>query len=1442
MRRSQAVVAVAAAVLGLLGLSGVAVADPPPPGAVATDPPPSPLPSDAPSAAPTQPAPIEEVTPPPGARRTTPRTDTAPPGALFHSSFEIGDPQPAWLNTVEDGKQAEGVTGSTTGGIPGSITDEVVDVAASGEHAAAGEVKENLLDGDVNTKWLVFAGTGWVSVKLAKPIKVVRYALASANDAPERDPRDWTLEGSADGQSWTAVDTRAGQTFDGRLKTREFEVATPAPYLHYRLNVTRNGSGGIVQLAELQLSDGDSTPKPPTAMRSLIGPGPASGYTAKPRAGFTGVKALRYSGSTTTDRGGHSTNKVFETDIEVTGETELSYLVFPEFTGASLSYPSTYASVDLAFSDGTYLSDLRPGDQHGITLRARAQGESKTLYADQWNLKRARLGDVARGKRIKRVLVAFDAPAGPLPFKGWVDDITIANTTPAEVTSLADHVVTTRGTHSTGGFSRGNNFPATAVPHGFNFWTPVTGSGSNSWLYEYHRNGNPDNVPTLQAFAASHQPSPWMGDRQSFQVMPSLLQRPNPDRVARATPFLHSGETARPYYYGVDLLNGIRTEIAPADHAAIFRFTFPGDGGSLIFDNYNDSGGLTVDGGVVTGYTDARSGLSAGSTRMFVYAVFDRPPTAGGKLTGAGRDNVTGYVAFGAKQVTMRIATSFISVEQARRNLELEDGTFDEVRARAEKAWEDRLGVVEVEGASRDQLTTLYSSLYRLFLYPNSGFENTGTAASPAYRYASPVSPRTGPDTPTRTGSRIVDGKIYVNNGFWDTYRTTWPAYSLLSPRAGELVDGFVQQYRDGGWIARWSSPGYADLMVGTSSDVAFADAYAKGVRGFDARSAYAAALKNATVVPPTPAVGRKGLQTSIFRGYTALDEVGEGMSWALDGYINDHGVANMANALAAEATGAERARYLEEAEYFRNRALNYVNMFDPAVGFFQGRDSRGRWRHPKSTYDPRVWGYDYTETNGWNMAFHAPHDGAGLAALYGGRAGLARKLDDFFATQETATFPGSYGGVIHEMREARDVRMGQYGHSNQPSHHIPYMYDHAGQAWKTQAKVREVLSRLYLGSEIGQGYPGDEDNGEMSAWYVFSALGFYPLQVGSQDYAVGSPLFTKATVHLPGGGDLVVRAPGNSAKNVYVQGLKVNGRPWASTSLPHDVLAAGAVLDFEMGPEPSAWGEPPASITPDGETPRPLRDIPVTGGPAALSDDTSATTTPISGNITLKAGTREKVTFYTLTSAAANAPASWKLEGSHDGTAWTVIDQRAGQTFAWARQTRPFKIAQPGRYAHYRLTASGSLAELELLAAPDPTCTRTVDVTHQGPLTVGSGVTCLAAGATVTGPVVVRKGASLVAPAAVTIGGPVTAAGAERVVLVDASVGGPVTATGVAEVSVENSRIGGPVAFVRNQGPVISASTLKGPLACTANDPPPLDNGLANTVGGPSAGQCARL
>ncbi|RSN60774.1 alpha-1 2-mannosidase [Amycolatopsis sp. WAC 04182] len=1004
---------------------------------------------------------------------------------------------------------------------------------------------------------------------------------------------------------------------------------------------------------------GDPQPLDP-ALR--VGTGPASSPTAKAGVGFTGAHALRYENTLRAT--------VFEVDIEVTGDTELSYVVFPE---AGTDYHGTFVALEVEFADGT-----------SAGFSATEQALDKTLYVDQWNLVRRRLGDFA-GRRIARVVLVSEPPDGASA--GWIDDVRITERA-IEIREPVDHVRTTRGTHSSDKFSRGNNFPATAVPHGFNFWTPVTDAGATNWIYSYHRHNDATNRPALQAFALSHQPSPWMGDRHTFQVMPGIGPV-EADRARRALAFSHDDEVDRPHHYGVRFANGVTTDIAPADHAALFRFTFPGDRGWLLFDNARNRGGLRLDAanGVVTGHTWVRSRLSTGARRMFVHAEFDVPAERGGRIRRPVWRTVTGFLEFAAGEVTMRIATSLISLAQARRNLDQEipaGTTFEQVRDQARAQWAEVLDRVEIEGATEDQRTTFYSNLYRLFLYPNSAHEVTPKGV----RHASPVIRRLWPSTRTRTGAKVVDGEMYVNNGFWDTYRTTWPAYALLTPgRCGRMIDGFVQQYREGGWISRWSSPGYANLMTGTSSDVAFADAYLKGVRGFDVEAAYEAALKNATVTPRGQSVGRKGLHESIFLGFTPTS-VHEGLSWALEGCINDFGLANFAEALG----------HHDDAAYFRQRSQQYANHFDHLIGFFQGRNRDGSRHFAAQGYDPEAWGGDFTETNSWNTAFSVPHDGAGLAALHGGAEALESKLDTFFATAETGRKPGSYGGLIHEMTEARDVRMGQYGHSNQPSHHIPWIYHYAGAPAKTQRIVREVLRRLYVGSDLGQGYPGDEDNGEMSAWYVFAALGFYPLAMGSPEYVIGAPLFTKATVHLENGKDLVIEAPGNTGDTVYVQGLTIDGRPHESTTLPHSALAEGAVLKFTMGEQPSEWGRSPV----EPADPRPLTDITVPDGP--LFDDTTKTeiTFPEREPVIefpVEDAARD-VVMYTLTSGSRGGdPRSWVLEGSDDGEHWTLLDQREGEKFRWRRQTRPFALAGPARHARYRLRVTSSTARRVTLA-----------------------------------------------------------------------------------------------------------------------------------------------
>ncbi|WP_409141251.1 GH92 family glycosyl hydrolase [Cellulosimicrobium sp. RS] len=1257
----------------------------------------------------------------------------------FSSSFESGDPAALPTTVAErDGAPWQANVGSFTAGLPGSVLGQLKGVTASAQNLP-NEGAANLADGSSGTKWLAFASTGWVRYEFAEPVSFVAYTMTSGDDAAGRDPKTWTVEGSNDGSTWTALDRRTDEDFPNRQQTRTFELEAPtAAYTYLRLNVTANSGDSIVQLAGWDLSADLSAGPSAAPMTTKVGTGPRVSFTNKAGVGFSGLHSLRYDGSHLADGETYATNVLYDdVDVVVGEDTRLSYTIFPELLD-DLQYPSTYAAVDVLFTDGTYLSDLGARDAHETVATAQAQGEGKILYADQWNSVRVDLGDVAAGKTVDQVLLGYDNPGGHAgtKFAGWLDDVAItAEPATIDGSSLANYVDTRRGTLASGSFSRGNNIPATATPNGFNFWTPYTNASSQSWLYEYHKANNANNKPVLQGFGISHEPSPWMGDRNQLTFLPSTASgTPDATLSTRGLEFDHADETARPDYYGVTFTNGSAIEATPTDHGAVLRFSYPGAKGHVLVDKVDGSSKLTYDQatGTISGWVENGSGLSVGRTRMFVAGTFDRSPTAVG--TAAGNRADARFATFDTssdKTVELRVATSFISLDQARKNLDLEvtGKTFTEVKAAAAQAWNDRLGVIEVEGASEDQLVTLYSNLYRLNLYPNSQFENTGTAQEPVYKYASPVSATTGSATDTQTNAKIVDGKIYVNNGFWDTYRTAWPAYSLLYPEiAAELVDGFVQQYRDGGWIARWSSPGYADLMTGTSSDVAFADAYLKGsLPTGTALEAYDAALRNATVAPPSNAVGRKGLQTSPFLGFTP-ESTHESVSWGLEGLVNDFGIGNMAAALAEDpATPDERRETLrEESAYFLERATHYVELFDPEVDFFVPRHEDGTWAVDPETYDPEAWGGGYTETNGWNFAFHAPQDGQGLANLYGGKQGLEDKLDEFFSTPEK----GAGNGGIHEQREARDVRMGQWGMSNQVSHHIPWLYDAAGAPSKAQEKVREVTRRLFVGSEIGQGYPGDEDNGEMSSWWIFASLGFYPLQVGSDQYAVGSPLFDKATVHLPDG-DLVVNAENNSVDNVYVQSLAVDGEARTSTSLSQADLSGGATLDFVMGPEPSDWGtgedDAPPSLTEGDEPPTPVQDATTAGlgtttvadgdattSAAALTDNTSgtrttfATTTPSitwAGN-----GIRPTVGSYTLTSGASGtaSPSAWTLEGSDDGETWTTLDERSGEQFRWALQTRPFTVAEPTAFARYRLTVAAtsgsgalSLAEVELLADP---------------------------------------------------------------------------------------------------------------------------------------------
>lgn len=668
----------------------------------------------------------------------------------------------------------------------------------------------------------------------------------------------------------------------------------------------------------------------------------------------------------------------------------------------------------------------------------------------------------------------------------------------------------------------------------------------------------------------------------------------------------------------------------------------------------------------------------------------------------------------------MRV-TSLIGQEQAGRTFarELAGRSLEEIRAAAHGAWERRLRVIDATGATPAQRRTLYGNLYRLNLYPSSHWEDAGTGGRTEPVHASPVLPLRGRATDTRTNAQVVAGRMAVDHGFWDTYRTAWPAYALLYPEiAAELADGFVQQHREGGWIARWSSPGYADCMTGTSSDVAFADLAVKGVPLPDPVGAYEAGLRNATVAPTSVGVGRKGGATAVFRGFVPSDVgVGESVSWSLEACVNDAALAAQAALLAerAEADGDvhRAARLREESHYLEARARSYALLWDPETEFFRGRRRDGTFSLPDEEFDPLDWGGDYTETNAWTFAFHVPHDPEGLAALQGGRHMLRGRLEQYLHTPEEADRPGTYDHVLHEMVEARAVRLGQLGFSNQPAHHIPFLFHHVGAPEEASRLVREIQRRLFVGEQIGQGYPGDEDNGEMSAWWLLTALGLYPLQLATGRYHLVAPLFAQASVRPLGGEPFVVSAsrPGGVPphdEDMCITAMTVRGRPHAQSWIDHADLRGR--LHVDLGTEPGDWGEVPPSPTGPGERPMPLRDLFATDPANPLLDDDASTELTLSTSSAVlelpELGEAAQARFLTLTSGAVTGgdPIAWRLEGSADGVTWEVLDARSAQSFRWRRQTRPFEISSPRRCTRHRLVITTSqgplrLAQLELLA-----------------------------------------------------------------------------------------------------------------------------------------------
>ena len=709
----------------------------------------------------------------------------------------------------------------------------------------------------------------------------------------------------------------------------------------------------------------------------------------------------------------------------------------------------------------------------------------------------------------------------------------------------SEYVSTLVGTQSDYTLSTGNTYPAVALPWGMNFWTPQTGKMGDGWAYTY-------GAHTIRGFKQTHQPSPWINDYGQVSLMPVS----GPDKIeeeSRQSWFSHQSETAKPYYYSVYLADhDVVAEMTPTERAAVMRFTFPESAESgVVIDAFNRGSCVRIrDKRTVTGYTTRNSGGVPENFRNYFVIRFDKPIESfrvfdgGQEIEG---DAVTGNHALTAvyfttrrgERVTARVASSFISEKQAFRNLEeLGKDDFETVKARAQERWDDVLGRIEVTGGTTDQYRTFYSCLYRSTLFPRKFYELDKNGNPVHY------SPYNG---------EVLPGYMYTDTGFWDTFRSLFPLLNLVYPSVNaEIQAGLANAYRESGFLPEWASPGYRGCMVGNNSASVVSDAILKGITPQeDIATLYEAMLAGRDKVHPTvSSTGRLGHEYYNTLGYVPYDVgINESAARTLEYAYDDWCIAQVAKKLGR----TEDAGRLEKA------SQNYKNLFDPETHLMRGRNADGTFQSP---FSPYKWGDAYTEGNAWHYTWSVFHDVEGLIDLMGDKTEFGKMLDSVFVVPPI--YDDSYYGVrIHEITEMQVANMGNYAHGNQPAQHMIYLYNYIGQPWKAQYWVREVMDRLY--SAKPDGYCGDEDNGQTSAWYVFSALGFYPVCPGSDEYAVGSPLFKRATIHLENGTDIVIEAPENAPENRYVDRLTFDGKSYNGYFLRYSELENGADIRFYM-------------------------------------------------------------------------------------------------------------------------------------------------------------------------------------------------------------------------------------------------------------------------------------
>jgi len=682
----------------------------------------------------------------------------------------------------------------------------------------------------------------------------------------------------------------------------------------------------------------------------------------------------------------------------------------------------------------------------------------------------------------------------------------------------------------------GGTMPFVSPPFAMTNWTPQTRQNKISITsYEY-------DDPAITGFIGTHQPAIWMGDYGYITLAPEagkLATTPEARRLA----FSHHDETARPDYYAVSLRTAqgtrIRAELTATERCAFFRFQFPSAGVARVLVEVSRPGvrgSAAVDRttGEITGYNPDRMDAHLGPDKLpnfkgyFAIEFREAPQNTGTYGRGAFAEFRPGAL------VEVRVGTSFLSVDQARANLrhEIPDWNFDAVRAKLHAAWVDKLSRLEVEGATDREKTRLYTALYHALLYPRIFSEYS--------RYYSAFD------------DRVHSGESYTAYSIWDTFRAENSLLTLFAPeRIGGMITALLQNFREGGWMPKWPNPSYTNIMIATHADSLVAEAIRKGFHGFDRELAWKAVYKDAMVPPDgdtsrrwldreegTPYEARGGLTYYKRLGYIPTDKTDEAASRTLEDSYDDWCVAQIAKALGR----------VDDYPFFLHRSLNDRHLFNSALGLMNGKTSDGRWAPIGGSRDTpenrSVSGW--TEGDAWVYTWAPLHDQAGLIQLMGGKKAYAAKLDAHFS-----------GG--HNV------------HSNEPSHHYPYLYDFAGEPWKTQAKVREIAAAEY-GYGPG-GLDGDDDCGQMSAWLLFTAMGFYPVNPASGDYMIGSPLYGRMSIRLASGRTFRVIADNVSARNLYIQSATLDGKPLHIPLITWEQIQSGATLRFRMGPKPSRWG-----------------------------------------------------------------------------------------------------------------------------------------------------------------------------------------------------------------------------------------------------------------------------